>query len=228
MFSSKSEGKMDTKPRSRANTVIGQIKWWSSSNQPFQTNDTNAPPVNNNNQIKSFGSSVAVQKLRESKWFGPDESRIFCAVIECGFVVETREGQENDGWFGVVVCKTSKGKHSNGFVVDVRFVLFFFFVHHFSLVFLFPFLHETRNPNSCHSRRKKNTEIFQPKRNFVFVCVYPKCIRMGWEQQQKNVFFRFGPYAHKKRFKFNNIHVVQRIIDSNWNFSIDLFELFSL
>lgn len=110
MFSSKSEVKMDAKPRSRANTVIGQIKWWTSSNQPFHTNNTNTPATNNTN-IKSFGSSVAVQKLRESKWFGPDESRIFCAVIECGFIVETREGQENDGWFGIVNCKTSKGKH---------------------------------------------------------------------------------------------------------------------
>lgn len=99
---------MDQK-RSRANTVIGQIKSWTSShNTPF-----NAHNNNNNNthpNFKQFGSSVAVQKLRESKWFGPDESRIFCAVIECGFIVETREGKENDGWFGIVNCKTSKGK----------------------------------------------------------------------------------------------------------------------
>lgn len=95
---------MDQKPRSRANSVIGQIKWWTSNHHFTNTNNTN------NNNIKSFGSSVAVQKLRESKWFGPDESRIFCAVIECGFIVETREGKENGGWFGVVHCKTSKGK----------------------------------------------------------------------------------------------------------------------
>lgn len=107
---------MDAKPRSRANTVIGQIKWWTSSNQPFQTTNTNSTTTTatNNNHIKSFGSSVAVQKLRESKWFGPDESRIFCAVIECGFIVETSEGKENDGWFGIVNCKTSKGNF--GFV----------------------------------------------------------------------------------------------------------------
>lgn len=96
---------MDQKPRSRANSVIGQIKWWT-SNHHFNSNNSN----NNAPNIKSFGSSVAVQKLRESKWFGPDESRIFCAVIECGFIVETREGKENGGWFGVVNCKTSKGK----------------------------------------------------------------------------------------------------------------------
>lgn len=122
MFSSKSEVKMDAKPRSRANTVIGQIKWWTSSNQPFHTNNTNTPATNNNH-IKSFGSSVAVQKLRESKWFGPDESRIFCAVIECGFIVETREGQENDGWFGIVNCKTSKGKHSIS-LLEFCFIIF--------------------------------------------------------------------------------------------------------
>lgn len=105
---------MDQKPRSRANSVIGQIKWWSSSTAPDLTNNNNNTSNNNNHQqsstVKQFGSSVAVQKLRESKWFGPDESRIFCAVIECGFIVETREGQENDGWFGVVNCKTTKGK----------------------------------------------------------------------------------------------------------------------
>ncbi|XP_017088256.1 uncharacterized protein l(1)G0469 [Drosophila bipectinata] len=38
----------------------------------------------------TFGSSVAVQKLRESKWFKPEEQRIFCAVVECGFIVEIR------------------------------------------------------------------------------------------------------------------------------------------
>lgn len=104
---------MDQKPRSRSNSVIGQIKWWTSSHH-FNSNSNN----NNNASIKSFGSSVAVQKLRESKWFGPDESRIFCAVIECGFIVETREGKENGGWFGVVNCKTSKGKHTFFFLIS--------------------------------------------------------------------------------------------------------------
>ncbi|KAJ6638817.1 hypothetical protein Bhyg_11555 [Pseudolycoriella hygida] len=68
------------------------MKWWSS----------------NTNNKQTFGSAIAGQKLRESKWFTVDESRILCAVIECGFIVETREGQENDGWFGVAICKTSK------------------------------------------------------------------------------------------------------------------------
>lgn len=110
---------MEQKPRSRANSVIGQIKWWT-SNHHFNSNNNN----NNNHapSIKSFGSSVAVQKLRESKWFGPDESRIFCAVIECGFIVETREGKENGGWFGVVNCKTSKGNFYVSFSKDsIRF-----------------------------------------------------------------------------------------------------------
>lgn len=45
---------------------------------------------NRTNTHQTFGSSVAVQKLRESKWFKPDEQRIFCAVVECGFIVEVR------------------------------------------------------------------------------------------------------------------------------------------
>lgn len=109
---------MDQKSRSRANSVIGQIKWWSSSTAPDLSNNNNNNN-NLNNTVKQFGSSVAVQKLRESKWFGPDESRIFCAVIECGFIVETREGQENDGWFGIVICKTTKDKKPKPENVDI-------------------------------------------------------------------------------------------------------------
>lgn len=105
---------MDQKTRSRANSVINQIKLWTSSNHSLHNTNTK---INSHNNVKQFGSSVAVQKLRESKWFGQDESRIFCAVIECGFVVETREGQENDGWFGVVICKTSKGIELGGVTI---------------------------------------------------------------------------------------------------------------
>lgn len=118
------------------------------------------------NKTTTFGSSVAVQKLRESKWFKRDEQRIFCAVVECGFIVEVRSNtkptsqnkrtmrsnssgsggsgvdeydadvnddqdeeeetlqlalraqDENEtpvtSWFGIVLCKTAKGKQTNG------------------------------------------------------------------------------------------------------------------
>jgi len=39
----------------------------------------------------TYGGSnqhVAIQKLRESKWFHQDEERLFCAVIETGFIIE--------------------------------------------------------------------------------------------------------------------------------------------
>lgn len=39
----------------------------------------------------SYGGSnqhVATQKLRESKWFHQDEERLFCAVVETGFIIE--------------------------------------------------------------------------------------------------------------------------------------------
>jgi hypothetical protein len=44
----------------------------------------------------SYGGSnqhVATQKLRESKWFHQDEERLFCAVIETGFIVELVQTQ---------------------------------------------------------------------------------------------------------------------------------------
>ncbi|CAH0729476.1 unnamed protein product, partial [Brenthis ino] len=37
-----------------------------------------------------FGSSVAIHKLRESKWFKHEEQNILCAVLESGFVLEVR------------------------------------------------------------------------------------------------------------------------------------------
>lgn len=95
------------KPISRTNTVIGSLKWWSSSSS---------------NNSKNFGSTIAAQKLRESKWFGPDESRILCAVIECGFIIEIKEGQENEGTFGVVNFKPIKGEHFNSPPIFCEFV----------------------------------------------------------------------------------------------------------
>ena len=80
----------------------------------------------------TFGSSVAVQKLRESKWFKQEEQKIFCAVVECGFIAEVRsitsaktrnhqsartyESEERTSnqdeietpiksWYGIVLCK---------------------------------------------------------------------------------------------------------------------------
>lgn len=61
----------------------------------------------------SFGSSVAIQKLRESKWFDAGEERIFCAVIENGFIVEVRRPADPaaaDSWFGVVSIELKKCK----------------------------------------------------------------------------------------------------------------------
>uniref|UniRef100_A0A8W7PSB4 Uncharacterized protein n=1 Tax=Anopheles coluzzii TaxID=1518534 RepID=A0A8W7PSB4_ANOCL len=61
----------------------------------------------------SFGSSVAIQKLRESKWFDAGEERIFCAVIENGFIVEVRRPADpaaTDSWFGVVSIELKKSE----------------------------------------------------------------------------------------------------------------------
>ncbi|XP_052870325.1 uncharacterized protein LOC128275755 isoform X1 [Anopheles cruzii] len=56
----------------------------------------------------NFGSSVAIQKLRESKWFDAGEERIFCAVIENGFIVEVRHSETGETWFGVVTIELKK------------------------------------------------------------------------------------------------------------------------
>lgn len=113
----------------RSNSFVNSIKWWNSNNSNNNNLSTGnscgakANVVLNRQQslaavksvasVAAFGSSVAVQKLRESRWFKSDEQKLFCAVVECGFIVEVRSEQtdvENvDSWFGVVLCKTAKG-----------------------------------------------------------------------------------------------------------------------
>src|SRR5690349_21930451 len=56
--------------------------------------------------------TVATQKLRESKWFEQDEERLFCAVIESGFIVELMLKdlpiEESKSHYGVVSVETKK------------------------------------------------------------------------------------------------------------------------
>lgn len=73
------------------------------------------------NSGSSFGSThtVATQKLRESKWFDQDEERLFCAVVEAGFIVEIMQKDQspliNDGedfksHFGIVSIEVKKSE----------------------------------------------------------------------------------------------------------------------
>ncbi|GAB0086525.1 uncharacterized protein DMENIID0001_006080 [Sergentomyia squamirostris] len=88
---------METKSNliNRSDSMINTLKLWPSLKQKKNMN---------------FGSSVAVRKLRESKWFDEKEQRIFCAVAECGFIVEVKDEKENIETFGIVICKTAKDK----------------------------------------------------------------------------------------------------------------------
>lgn len=130
----------------RANTVFGSLKSWASS--PFNSGSNSAQrsstkPSTSTSCLEissSCASStakakkagypiVAVHKLRESRWFGSDEWRLFCTVVETGFVVEIKEeGQENEvSTFGVVQFKCRKGKHIFCCFFFVFFISSFFF-----------------------------------------------------------------------------------------------------
>lgn len=52
---------------------------------------------------------MAIQKLRETKWFGEDEERIFCSVVESGFIVEVHDENRENNWFGIVDFSVKKG-----------------------------------------------------------------------------------------------------------------------
>lgn len=66
------------------------------------------------NKTTTFGSSVAVQKLRESKWFKRDEQRIFCAVVECGFIVEVRSNTKPTSQNKRTMRSNSSGSGGSG------------------------------------------------------------------------------------------------------------------
>ena len=84
-------------------------KWWHFSSKLKPTNTYG-------------GSTVAVQKLRESKWFNQDEERLFCSVIEGGFIVEMVTNINNDSksLYGVVSVDHKKSK-------SVEFIKFWFY-----------------------------------------------------------------------------------------------------
>ncbi|KAL5276727.1 hypothetical protein ACFFRR_002136 [Megaselia abdita] len=125
----------------RSNSFVNSIKWWNSNNSTTNSNSSNTNVSNSGNtnghrlphqqlaavksvaSVAAFGSSVAVQKLRESRWFKSDEQKLFCAVVECGFIVEVRSEQtdvENvDSWFGVVLCKTAKDNKSKPETIEI-------------------------------------------------------------------------------------------------------------
>ncbi|XP_026463576.1 uncharacterized protein LOC113366219 [Ctenocephalides felis] len=56
-----------------------------------------------------FGSTVAVHKLRESRWFNADECRLLCSVLETGFIVEVVDKEKTSKWYGVALWKSGKG-----------------------------------------------------------------------------------------------------------------------
>lgn len=97
----------------RRNSLNISFGKWRTSSSPgsVETNGTSGsppPPVVIRKGSSSFGSSVAIQKLRESKWFDAGEERIFCAVIEDGFLVELRHPVTGETWFGVAAIETKK------------------------------------------------------------------------------------------------------------------------
>ncbi|XP_077297523.1 lethal (1) G0469 NlpC/P60 domain-containing protein isoform X2 [Arctopsyche grandis] len=77
-----------------------------------------------------FGSSVAIHKLRESKWFRHDEQGILCAVLESGFIVEIKadplaleldEGIVAPDYhcYGVAMWKKGKEKTKNAEQIEI-------------------------------------------------------------------------------------------------------------
>lgn len=118
-------------PPQRRNSFSGSDKsptqnksyWWSFTSKLLRSDS-----VSNSNQ------HIATQKLRESKYFREDEERLFCAVIETGFIVEMKiettthdhqntetKSHQQQHYFGIVSVESKKSKHTR---VDL------FFYHH--------------------------------------------------------------------------------------------------
>lgn len=83
------------------------------SKSPTKTSWWSLAKLKPSNSVQSI-HTVAIQKLRESKWFEQDEERLFCAVIESGFIVEVmlkeRSVEDNKSHFGVVSVEAKKSE----------------------------------------------------------------------------------------------------------------------
>jgi hypothetical protein len=77
--------------------------------------------------VSGSNQHIATQKLRESKWFREDEERLFCAVIETGFIVEMKietahdhqnietkshQQQQHQHLYGIVSVESKKSKRA--------------------------------------------------------------------------------------------------------------------
>jgi len=62
--------------------------------------------------LSRTASFVIGQKLRESKWFKHDELRVFCAVIETGFIVQSKDESDKIE-FGIAVWNAGQEKSKN-------------------------------------------------------------------------------------------------------------------
>ena len=60
--------------------------------------------------ITRTNSYVVGQKLRESKWFDHEEMKVFCSVVETGFIVQRKTREDDPKIFGIVVWTTGYGK----------------------------------------------------------------------------------------------------------------------
>lgn len=65
---------------------------------------------NQNGHLKRGNSFVVGQKLRESKWFTHEEEKVFCAVVETGFVVESKGENDDDTQYGILLWAPGHGK----------------------------------------------------------------------------------------------------------------------
>lgn len=95
----------------RRNSLNISFGKWRTSSSPGSVENggkPGTPPPVARKSSASFGSSVAIQKLRESKWFDAGEERILCAVLEEGFLVELRHPVTGESWYGVAAIETKK------------------------------------------------------------------------------------------------------------------------
>lgn len=95
-----------------SNTVYRMHKSLSFAGQSLKSLATVGQKASKNAVAGPFGSTVAVHKLRESKWFNADECRLLCAVLETGFIVEVVDKEKTSKWYGVALWKSGKGEFS--------------------------------------------------------------------------------------------------------------------
>ncbi|XP_065161921.1 uncharacterized protein l(1)G0469 [Atheta coriaria] len=163
--------------------------------------------INQQQDISRRGSYVVGQKLRESKWFNHDELKVFCAVVETGFIVQRKDDINDELEFGIAVWNTGEEKSKNPEQIKIYALHPHknnFRVGQFDLLTFWPLGTKLRIYNHCDKTETPHSE--DVIRNQID---YAEATKQKWHNSEHFTYWcRYGPIQINQR--------VRNMTDAKW------------